>query len=183
MKNIVIISTSVREGRLGHRVSLFLKNYLQENSIANCEILDLKEYDFPIFEERLMYQKSPSSKLLGYVDKFNKADGIIIVSSVYNYSYPASLKNVIDVLNSEWKRKIVALTSATMATTEGIPTTFQIENTLSQMGAIVSPVKYFATSISSEFNEDGTPTDKEKMEKRAKPMIDELMWLVEKLKA
>lgn len=182
MKNIVIISSSVREGRFGHRISLFLKNYLVENSIANCEMLDLKEYDFPLFHERLVYQKDPSSKLLDYVNRFNKADGIIIVSSVYNYSYPASLKNVIDVLYSEWKRKIVALTSATMGTTEGLPTTFQIENTISQMGAIVSPVKYFATSIASEFNEDGTATDKENTEKRVKPMIDELMWLVEKLK-
>ena len=182
MKNIVIISPSVREGRLGHRVSLFLKNYLLENSIANCEILDLLEYNFPIFEERLMFQKNPSSKLLDYVDRFNKADGIIIVSSVYNYSFPASLKNVIDVLNGEWKRKIVALSSATMSATEGIPTTFQIENSLSQLGAIVSPVKFFATNIASDFNEDGTATNKEKMEKRAKPMIDELMWLVEKLK-
>ena len=98
------------------------------------------------------------------------------------YTFPASLKNVIDVLNGEWKRKIVALSSATMSATEGIPTTFQIENSLSQLGAIVSPVKFFATNISSDFNEDGTATNKEKIGKRAKPMIDELMWLVEKLK-
>lgn len=182
MKKIVIISPSVRNERVGHRVSLFLKEYLERNSIAEVEILDLKEYDFPLFDERLVYQKNPSPKLLDFVDRFNKADGVIIVSSVYNYSVPASLKNVIDVLYSEWKRKVVALVSATMGTTEGMPTTFQIENTLSQMGAFVSPIKYFATSIASEFNEDGTLADKEKIENKVKPMVDELMWLVERLK-
>lgn len=182
MKKIVIISPSVREGRLGHRVSLYIKKYLEENSIAEAEILDLKEYNFPLFDERLVYQKNPTAKLLDFVDRFNKADGVIIVSSVYNYSVPASLKNVIDVLYSEWKRKVVGLVSATMGTTEGMPTTFQIENTLSQMGAFVSPVKFFAINIASEFNEDGTLAEKEKTEKKVKPMVDELMWLVERLK-
>lgn len=181
MKKIIIISPSVREGRLGHNVALFLKEYITENSIAEVEILDLKEYDFPLFEERLANIPNPSAKLLDFVDRFKTGDGVIIVSSVYNYSFPASLKNAIDVMYPEWKRKVVALSSATQGIIEGLPTTFQLENTLSQMGAYVSPIKYFATSIAKNFNEDGTAVDKEKVVKKVKPMIDELMYLVEKL--
>ena len=181
MKKIIIISSSIREGRLGHRVALFMKSYLIENSIAEVEILDLNEYKFPIFEERVFNLKNPPANLLDFVDRFKKSDGVIIASSVYNYSFPASLKNAIDVMYPEWGRKVVGLSSATMGFVEGLPTTFQIENTLSQMGAFVSPKKYFAINISKVFNEDGIPVDKEKEEKKLKPMIDEFMYLVGKL--
>ena len=181
MKKIIIISSSIREGRLGHRVALFMKNYLIENSIAEVEILDLNEYKFPIFEERIFNLKNPPANLLDFVDRFKKSDGVIIASSVYNYSFPASLKNAIDVMYPEWGRKVVGLSSATMGFVEGLPTTFQLENTLSQMGAFVSPKKYFAINISKVFNEDGIAVDKEKEEKKLKPMIDEFMYLVGKL--
>ncbi|HOB82978.1 MAG TPA: hypothetical protein PKX27_10835 [Bacteroidales bacterium] len=52
MKEIAIISASVRMGRLSHRVALYFKRYLECNNLANAEILDLKEYNFPVFDER-----------------------------------------------------------------------------------------------------------------------------------
>lgn len=180
MKQIAIISPSVREERVGHRVALYLKKYFEENSIAKVDLLDLKEFDFPLFNERLMYQKNPSEKLLNFSERVSKADGIIIVSSVYNYSFPASLKNAIDVLYPEWNRKVVALSSATMGFVEGLPTTFQLENILSQMKANVSPVKFFAKNIANEYTEEGNAVNKEKIEKQVKPMVDEFMFLVDK---
>lgn len=49
MKNISILSASVRNGRSSHRVALYFKNYLEENGLAKVKIIDLKTYDFPIF--------------------------------------------------------------------------------------------------------------------------------------
>lgn len=45
MKQIAIISPSVREERVGHRVALYLKKYFEENSIAKVDLLDLKGSD------------------------------------------------------------------------------------------------------------------------------------------
>lgn len=64
MFNISIISSSIRTGRKSHSVALYFKRYLTDNYKANVEILDLKSYNFPIFEERLQYQKSPSLDVL-----------------------------------------------------------------------------------------------------------------------
>lgn len=180
MKQIAIISPSVRIERVGHRVALYLKKYLEENSIAKVDLLDLKEYNFPLFDERLMYQKNPSNKLIDFAERIKRADGVIMVPSVYNYSFPASLKNAIDVLYPEWNRKVIALASATYGVVEGLPTTFQLENILSQMKAIVSPIKFFAINIANEYKEDGTAVNKEAIDKLAKPMIDEFMFLVNK---
>jgi len=98
MRTIAIISSSVRRGRNSHRVALYFKNYLQDNSLAEAEIIDLKEYNFPVFDERLNKMDNPSADVLQFAERIRAADGIIIVTPEYNGGYPASLKNVIDLL-------------------------------------------------------------------------------------
>ena len=101
MLQIAIISSSVRTGRNSNRVALYFKNYLLENKLASVEILDLTEYKFPLFEERLRLQKNPTDAALDFAKKVKNADGVIIVTPEYNGGYPASLKNVIDLLYDE----------------------------------------------------------------------------------
>lgn len=113
MKRIAILSASVRTGRLSHRVALYLENYFRQNALADTELLDLKAYDFPLFHERLAMQERPSDMLIDFTNRFNDADGLIIVSPVYNASYPAALKNVIDLYYKEWKHKPVGIVSVT----------------------------------------------------------------------
>ena len=50
--------------------------------------------------------------MLEFADKITKAVGVIIVTPEYNGGYPASLKNAIDLLYAERKRKPVALATA-----------------------------------------------------------------------
>src|SRR5258708_147309 len=106
---IAIISASVRMGRNSHRVALFFKNYIETKNMATVDLLDLNKYKFPIFEERLRNIRNPTSSMLDFADKIRKADGVIIVTPEYNGGYPASLKNVIDLLFAEWRRKPIAL--------------------------------------------------------------------------
>jgi len=53
MRHVSIISSSVREGRKSHFVSLYFQQYLIENNLATTEIIDLKAYNFPIFQGTL----------------------------------------------------------------------------------------------------------------------------------
>ena len=50
---IAIISASVRTERASHRVALYFQNYIKENNLGEVKMLDLNEYQFPVFEERL----------------------------------------------------------------------------------------------------------------------------------
>lgn len=121
MKRIAILSASVRTGRLSHRVALYLENYFRQNALADTELLDLKAYDFPLFHERLAMQERPSDMLIDFTNRFNDADGLIIVSPVYNASYPAALKNVIDLYYKEWKHKPVGIVSVTSGKYPALP--------------------------------------------------------------
>jgi NAD(P)H-dependent FMN reductase len=152
MPHIVIISASVRAKRQSHRVALYFKNYLEENKFASVEILDLNEYQFPIFNERLKYQADPQPKTIEFAEKIRSADGVLIVTPEYNGGYPAALKNVIDLLIDEWKRKPTAICTVSDGGFGG---------------------------MQDAFDEEGKPTDKTATDKRAENFIKELLWCIE----
>jgi NAD(P)H-dependent FMN reductase len=105
MPHLVIISSSVRRERKSHNVALYFQHYLEENNLASSEILDLKEYNFPIFQDTIKTLKDPSANVIDFANKIKSSDGIIIVTPEYNGSFPASLKNAIDLLYDEWHGK------------------------------------------------------------------------------
>jgi NAD(P)H-dependent FMN reductase len=176
---IAIISASVRTGRKSHRIALFFKNYIEQNKLAEVDLLDLLEYNFPVFEERLRLLKDPSKQVLDFAAKIVAADGVIIVTPEYNGGYPASLKNAIDLLYAEWKRKPVAIATASDGQFGGTQVMTSLSFTLWKIGVLLVPAMYPGPKVDEIYTEDGTPVNKEVTEKRAKVFIDELFWCME----
>jgi NAD(P)H-dependent FMN reductase len=179
MKNIAIISASVRTGRNSHRVALFFQKYLQENNLATVEMLDLQHYQFPVFEERLKFQKNPLPQAVEFSNKIKAADGVIIVTPEYNGGYPASLKNVVDLLVEEWRKKPVAISTASGGAFAGMQVITSLQFSLWKMQALTVAAMFPVPKITESFDEQGNPTDKATTEKRAKTFIDELFWHVD----
>jgi len=179
MPHILIISSSVREGRNSHRVALFFKKFVEENKMATAEIADLNEYNFPLFNERLRFQKSPSDKVLEFAGKVKNADGVIIVTPEYNGGYPASLKNVVDLLYDEWHRKPMAISTVSDGIFGGTQVITSLQFSLWKIRAFIATAMFPVPNAHKAFNEDGTPTDKEGISKRATAFINELLWFIE----
>ena len=175
--HLVIISASVREGRKSHRVALFLQKTIAANSIT-VEILDLKEYDFPIFHERLRHQKDPAPKTVDFAERVRKADGVIIVTPEYNGGYPASTKNIVDLLTDEWRRKPVAIATVSDGSFGGTQVITSLLFSLWKNKAWVV-VHVPVPKAQEAFDEAGTPVDAESWAKRAKHLLDELGWAME----
>jgi NAD(P)H-dependent FMN reductase len=179
MKTISIISSSVRLGRNSNRVALYFRNYLEEHRLAKAEIIDLKEYDFPIFEERLRLHPDPSPVMLSFAERIRNSDGIIIVAPEYNGGYPASLKNVIDLLYDEWRRKPVAISTVSDGPFGGTQVITSLQFTLWKMRAWTVPAMFPVPKVIVNFDEDGKPADRETTDKRTAIFIDELLWCIE----
>jgi NAD(P)H-dependent FMN reductase len=179
MPHISIISSSVRNGRNSHRVALYLRNYLEGNKLATSEILDLNEYKFPLFEERLQYQASPSSGTVDFADRIKTSDGVIIVTPEYNGGYPASIKNVIDLLYKEWYHKPVAISTVSDGSFGGNQALISIQFVLWKMRAWTVPALFPVPEVTITFNENGDPADKQKTDKKASNFIKELLWCLE----
>ena len=173
---IAIVSASVRTGRKSHRMALFFRNYITENNLATAELLDLNEYKFPIFEERLSNMKDPPPEALQFAEKISSADGAIIVTPEYNGGYPASLKNAIDLLYKEWKRKPVALATASNGQFGGAQVTTSLVFSLWKIGVCLVPSMYPGPKVQDAYTEEGVPTNRIDTEKRAKMFIEELLW-------
>lgn len=179
MKNIIILSSSVRNGRKSNRVASYFKNYLTTNSLANADVLDLAAYDFPLFEERLRFLANPKPDVLAFADKISKADGVIIVTPEYNGSFPASLKNVVDLLYAEWSRKPVAIATVSAGAFGGTQVITSLQFTLWKIGALTVPAMFPVPNVERAFSEDGVPADKEATDRRAKKFVDELLFWVQ----
>lgn len=158
---------------------MYFKNYLELNKLASCNILDLKEYNFPLFEERLSRQKWPLKKAIVFSEKIKSADGVIIVTPEYNGGYPASLKNVIDLLRPEWRRKPVAISTISDGMFGGTQVITSLQFSLWKIGAWTVPAMFPVPKVMDLFNENGQPTNPEDTNKRANIFIDELLWSIE----
>ena len=179
MFNISIISSSVRINRNSHRVALYFKNYLEDNKLASVEILDLNEYKFPLFDERLRYQKTPLSSAVDFSERIKAASGIIIVTPEYNGGYPASLKNAIDLLYDEWYHKPVGISTVSDGKFGGTQVLISLQFSLWKMRAWTTPAMFPVPDAANLFNEKGEPAANLDPRKRTANFINELFWCIE----
>lgn len=165
MAKIVLLSASIRQGRNSHRVALYFKNYIESNQLADVEMVDLDIYDFPLFEERLRFLKNPSEKILDFAAKIREAEGVLLVTPEYNGGYPASLKNVIDLLYDEWRKKPIALATASAGNFGGAQVMTSLVFSLWKIGSILVPAMFPVAKVQEAFNEQGEPLDKAQTDK------------------
>lgn len=139
----------------------------------------MQQYNFPLFTERLRYQSSPSTGMLDYAEKVKTADGIIIVVPEYNGGYPASLKNAIDLLTEEWRRKPVAISTVSDGVFGGTQVITSLQFSLWKIKAWTVPAMFPVLKVEESFSTEGVPSDKEQTDKRADIFIRELLWCIE----
>lgn len=177
MPHISIIAASVRTGRASNRVALFFKEFIESKKLATAEILDLKTYNFPLFDERLKYQSHPSANVLDFADRIKKSDGVIIVTPEYNGGYPASIKNVVDLLYDEWHRKPVAISTVSDGNFGGTQVITSLQFSLWKIRAWTVPAMFPVPNVNKAMDENGKPLEPT-MEKRALNFVNELLWCI-----
>jgi len=179
MPHISIISSSVRNDRKSHSVSLYFQKYLTVNNLATAEIIDLKKCSFPIFEDLLKDQINPSESVLDFAKKVKTSDGIIIVTPEYNGGYPASLKNAIDLLEDEWKHKPIGIASVSSGPFGGTQALVSLQFTLWKMKAWTIPAMFSVPEVENAYAQNGDATDQSATDKLAAIFIKELLWCIE----
>ena len=109
---IKVILASIRNGRFGDKPAKWITELAKKVEGFSVELLDLKDYELPMFAEAVSpahvkgaYEKPEVNK---WAEKIAEADGFIIVIPEYNHGYPSSLKNNIDYLAKEWVNKPVS---------------------------------------------------------------------------
>ncbi len=112
---IKVILGSTRPSRFGIQPAEFIMNEAKKLSDFDVELVDLKHYPVPFFEEAISpaYSKEPytNENVNKLASKIAEGDAFIMITPEYNHSFSAVLKNTLDYIYKEWNRKPVAFVS------------------------------------------------------------------------
>jgi NAD(P)H-dependent FMN reductase len=179
--SILVILGSVRRGRNSERVATFVMSRLAAVEGVSAELIDLRDLNLPIMEERLGRIDPTPPHVADLGAKIEQADALIIVSPEYNHGYPGVLKNALDYFYAQYKRTPVALVTVSDGGHGGVNAWAQLVTVFVHMGAIVLPKTVAVSHVEKAFAEDGTPHEPSYI-KRTDGMIAELVWLASKLR-
>lgn len=114
MKKIAIVLGSVRDGRNSPQVGEWIKELATEHGKAEYSIIDLKDYNMPVFYKRFAeYDGSEEeyARLKDLQEKTVEADGYIFITPEYNHSVTSAQKNYFDLFYSEFNNKAAGIVS------------------------------------------------------------------------
>ncbi len=175
--HIPVLLGSVRRSRQSPKVARWITEALQEDDRITSELLDLEELALPIMEERVRMRDDPPPGAVKLSEALASADSLVVVTPEYNHGYPGVLKNALDYLLPELKRKPVGIVTVSAGGFGGINCLAQLRLVLLAMGAAPIPASLPVSRVGQSFSDEG-PTDAD-FGDRATRFIDELVWWTE----
>lgn len=110
-----IIVGSTRPGRASLSVAKWVAAEAANVEGAEVEIVDLKDYALPFFNEavspRYNPDRQPAPEVQKWLDKIGQGEAYIFVTPEYNHSMSGVLKNSIDFFLNELNQKPAAIVS------------------------------------------------------------------------
>ena len=105
-----IIIGSTRPGRFADKPAAWIAERAKAFDKFDVEIVDLRDYDIPLFEEKMSpaWGPSQSEAARAWQAKIDSLDGFIVLAAEYNRGPTGALKNALDYAYNEWNRKPVA---------------------------------------------------------------------------
>jgi len=107
---IAIIISTTRAARFGDKPARWIKEIASQREDLAVEVLDLRDYPMPFFDEVASNAWVPSQNEVAqrWQKKVAEFDGYIFVTAEYNRGIPAVLKNALDYAYPEWNKKPAA---------------------------------------------------------------------------
>ena len=139
------------------------------------ELLDLAVINLPFLDETQhpRFKKYEHQHTKDWSAMIDAADAFVIVTSEYNFSFPASIKNAIDYLYQEWNYKAVTFVSygGVSGGTRAVEALKQVITAVNMMpinAAVHIP------AFTKRIDEHGKFNSDEGLDKSANAVLDEL---------
>jgi len=167
---IAIIIGSTRDGRWGDKVAHWFAGEARSRPDLLIDVIDLAEIDLPAV---LPTRHGP--EVQAYAERIDRADAFVVVTPEYNHSYPASLKQAIDLLNAPWRRKPVAFVSYG-GLSGGLRAVEHLRQVFAELHATTIRETVSLHRHPLLFDESGELHDPTGPAAAAKVMLDDLVW-------
>ena len=166
-KNILVIIGTVRQNRASEGVGKWLMQNLPKTKHTTFELLDLRDWQLPFFDEPTPPLASQGSYVgevaKKWLEKVAQADGFIIITGEYNHSMPGVLKNALDYWYSGMmKGKPVSFVSYGAAS-GGMRAVEHLRHVVSELRLVGLHDEVNIPAIWAAFKEDGSIVDESKI--------------------
>jgi NAD(P)H-dependent FMN reductase len=189
---LAIVIGAVRQNRQSPKMAKWVYNSVKEELGVEAEIVDLADFELPIFDEEASPRYNPKRTVhpsgQKWLETLAKFDAYIFVTAEYNHSVPGVLKNAIDYIDWQLHHKpamVVAHGSAGGARAE-----VALKEMLSESRAVLVPTTPGLTifGMSEKIDENGDLSEQERANQRGpqfalKTMFAELYWFSDALAA
>jgi len=180
---IKVIVGSTRANRFSEKPAQWIFAEAKKRADLDVELLDLRDYPLPFFEEAMppgMAKDSYTNPVVvKWRDKIRDSDGFVICTPEYNHGYPAVLKNALDYTYSAWSRKAVAFVS--WGGGGGARGVEQLRLVTIELD--MAPIRFAVHLQNPWFIKDASEIATEANQNSAKVLLDQLTWWAGALKA
>ena len=187
MTVISVIIGSTREGRFSEKPARWILRHLKKRDGVDARLLDLRDFPMPFFDQpatpampgRPAFEHEVVRR---WTAAIAQSDGFVFVTPEYNYGPAAVLKNAIDWVYPEWKRKAACFVSYGSA--GGARSVQQLRETAIelQLAPIRSSVHIPVATLMAHFQGGDVEAGLAALEAPAEAMIDDLLWWTAALK-
>ncbi|MYW01281.1 NAD(P)H-dependent oxidoreductase [Streptomyces sp. SID3343] len=170
---LAVIVGSTREGRFAPVVSDWFAEKAEQHGDFAVDVIDLAEIELPAVWSAMGSEPAAVVKALGL--RLAAADAFVVVTPEYNHSFPAGLKNMIDLYRGEWQGKPVGFVSyggisGGLRAVEQLRLIFAEQHMVTTRDGLAFPMAW------EKFDADGRPVDVAGTDGAAAVMLDQLAW-------
>jgi NAD(P)H-dependent FMN reductase len=184
MSKVGIIISSTRPNRFADHPAKWIFEKASKRNSFEVELLDLRDYPMPFFEEAAPPAWAPSQNpvALEWQKKVAEMDGFVVVAAEYNRGPTAVLKNAIDYAYPQWNRKPIAFvgygsTGAARAIEQLRNISVELQMAPIRVGVHIQMQAYLAVAQGEK-----TLDDFDFLNQGAEDMLDQLTWWLDALK-
>lgn len=166
----MVVIGSTREGRFGPVPARWIAARAAARPDLDVTVVDLLDADLPA-----VMPAGPHPAVRAWAEQVGAADAVVVVTPEYNHSFPASLKQAIDLVGPEWRATPVALVSYG-GVSGGLRATEHLRQVFAELHA---PTVRDTVSFHGGwacFADDGEPHDRAGTDAAATVLLDELTW-------
>lgn len=185
MPKIAVIISSTRDTRFGDKPAQWIYNAASAREDLDVELLDLRDYSLPFFNEAASNLWAPTQNEAGvrWQKKVAEFDGYIFVVAEYNRSITAALKNALDFAYNEWNKKPAAYVGYGSVGAARAIEHLRLINVELQMAPLRSGMHIQGGDFMAVWQEGQSVESLTHLESGVQTLLDELTWWANALKA
>jgi NAD(P)H-dependent FMN reductase len=176
--DIPIVLGSIRKGRRSEAAA----RLIVDRAIAaghRAELIDLRELGLPLYDEEEASESHPS--VTSFRQRMARADATVWLTPEYNHGYTSTIKNALDYLRPELRRKPATVCGLSGGQIGGARAVEQLKLVLIELHVVPIRASVYFNDARALFDEDGRLLRPELLT-RIDETLAELAWYARALK-